>query len=63
MFFWKKPKDEETEFGELDSIVGSGGGGIVDSIRHALQRDDLLPEDRRELEAALKRLSEPPADA
>jgi hypothetical protein len=59
MFFRKKTGNggEDDSLGKLDEIVGGDQNPVADGIRRALQRDDLTPEDRREFEEALKRLS------
>ena len=65
MFFKKKQKeDDDAQFSQLDELVKSpsaeegGDDPVAEGIRRALQRDDLTDEDRREFEAALKRLQE-----
>jgi hypothetical protein len=59
MFFRKKPADDDdAQFGKLDELVGTTSDNpVADGIRRALQRPDLTPEDRREFEEALKRLT------
>jgi hypothetical protein len=59
MFFRRRQKDDDdSQFGKLDELVGTATENpVADSIRRALQRDDLTPEDRSEFEAALKRLT------
>jgi len=50
---FKRPKDDDD-----DSMVELfADQGVADGIKRALQRTDLTPEDRRELEDALKRLT------
>ena len=61
MFFRKRQKDEEdAQFGKLDELVGGpdSENPVADGIRRALERDDLTEEDRKEFQAALKRLQE-----
>ena len=69
MFFRKKRNEDDeddSQFGELDVlVVGRRQSPIADGIRdRALERDDITPEDRRELQAALKRIKDqaPPSN-
>lgn len=59
MFFRRKRAegDDDAQLGKLDEIVGDQNP-LTEGIRRALERDDLTPEDRRELEAALKRIQD-----
>jgi hypothetical protein len=59
MFFRKKPKDDDDN--ELAGMFVDEG--VASGIKRALQRTDLTPEDRKDLEDALKRLSLKKEDA
>ena len=54
MFFKKRSAgdNDDDQFSELFADQG-----VADGIKRALQRPDLTPEDRKELEDALQRLN------